>query len=122
MIPPLPADKRIAKRFDKSFQVTVFSELFGEFTAVARNISEGGLCIELAESLPLGSVLTVSFSVPGQRLSVSARAEVKHHYCFNYNVGEHAASARGIGLRFIEFLEDSDEHPQESFTRHHSIH
>ena len=109
-------------RFDKSFQVSVYSELFGEMTAIARNISEGGMGIEMHEPLPLGSVVTIRFRWPGQTDGVSVRAEVKHHYCFNYNVGDQAASTRGIGLRFLEFLEDSAEQLPNTFTRRRNIH
>ncbi len=116
------SDLRITKRFDKTFQVAVISELFGEMVAIAKNISSGGIGLEMHEPLPLGCVVTIRFSIPDERTQLSVRAEVKHHYCFNYNVGEQAASTRGIGLRFLEFLEDCEEHTQTTFTRRRNIH
>ncbi len=116
------AEQRISMRFDKAFQVDVFSELFGRMMAVARNISSGGIGLEMQDPLPMGSVVTIRFQLPGDNTALSARAEVKHQYCFNYNVGDQAASTRGIGLRFLEFLEDSEEHLQQSFTRRRNIH
>lgn len=122
MISPAHSDKRISMRFDKAFQVTVVSELFGDMVAVARNISRGGIGLEMHEPLPLGAMVTIQFAIPGEHQGVSVRAEVKHHYCFNYNVRDQAASTRGIGLRFVEFLEDSEEHLHDTFTRRRNIH
>ncbi|MBL4635333.1 MAG: PilZ domain-containing protein [Kofleriaceae bacterium] len=115
-------ESRIAMRFDKTFQVTVFSELFGEMRAIARNISSTGIGLEMHEPLPLGTVVTIRFSIPDERTELCMRAEVKHHYCFNYNVGEQAAATRGIGLRFLELLEDSEDYRQTTFTRRRNIH
>ena len=96
-------ENRFHIRFNKAFPVVVVSELYGDTRAVARNISAGGMFIEMADPLPLGSVITVCF--PAGTDELRARGEVKHHYCFNYgdDSGEPAV-ARGIGLRFLEFF------------------
>ena len=59
MISSKETDKRIAMRFDKAFQVHVYSELFGDMQAVARNISDGGIGLEMHENLPMGTVVTI---------------------------------------------------------------
>ena len=103
-------NKRIHIRFDKLFPILVGSETFGDTIGVARNISVGGMLIEMAFPLPLGSVVTVHFQVDREDGTVDeliARCEVKHHYCLNYSrLGagtSEPASARAIGLRFVDF-------------------
>lgn len=109
-------------RFDKAFPVIVGSEIYGDSPAVARNISLGGMMIEMTEPLPLGTFVTVHFRMPDSSGDIMARAEVKHQYCFNFGRAEGPFRARGIGLRFVEFVEDSAERLQESFTPHRVLH
>lgn len=106
------AEQRIHVRFDKLFPVIVGSELYGDSPAVARNISEGGILVEMAFPLPLGSVVSVHFQCAregGDADEIVARAEVKHHYCLNFVGGlgaDEPGVMRAIGLRFIEFEDD----------------
>jgi hypothetical protein len=101
------SDRRIHLRFDKVFSVVVASDDFGESGAVARNISAGGMFVEMADPLPLGSQVTVHFDQPEGGGEIAARAEVQHHYSFNFGDGEGPTFCRGIGLRFVEFLRES---------------
>ena len=104
-------EKRIHTRFDKAFLVVIGSELYGDSSAVARNVSAGGILVEMSYAPPLGTVVTVHFQharEDGDLDEIVARAEVKHHHYLNFtgsNAGGDAASARAIGLRFIEFLD-----------------
>ncbi len=113
-MPALPVpriDKRIHTRFDKAFLVVIGSELYGDSFAIARNISAGGLLVEMSYAPPLGTVVTVHFQYrrDGDLTDeIVARAEVKHHHYLNFTGGNDAASARAIGLRFIEFLDPGD--------------
>jgi hypothetical protein len=121
-MPSIPTfEKRIHTRFDKAFLVVVGSELYGDSFAIARNISSGGLLAEMSYAPPLGTIVTVhfqhvrfaevpddqkaQFSIPSAIDEIVARAEVKHHHYLNFQTGDDAASARGIGLRFIEFID-----------------
>ena len=104
------AEQRIHMRFNKVFRVIVGSELYGDCPGVARNISSGGMMIEMVDPVPIGAVVTVKFEIPDSIGEISVKGEVKHHYCFNFvqsHDGE-PASSRGIGLRFVEFLQDID--------------
>ena len=104
-------EKRIHTRFDKAFLVVIGSEIYGDSFAVARNISAGGILVEMTYAPPLGTVVTVHFQHArddDQLDEIVARAEVKHHHYLNFTGGNDAASARAIGLRFLEFI-DPDE-------------
>ena len=99
------AEKRIHLRFDKIFSVLLGSEIYGETVAVARNISSGGMLVQASDILPLGSVVTVHFQIGDSDDEIVARAEVKHHLCLNFAgaSSDEPLSARGMGLRFIDF-------------------
>jgi hypothetical protein len=111
-MPTLPIfEKRIHTRFDKAFLVVIGSELYGDSTAIARNISAGGILVEMTYAPPLGTVVTVHFQAPrdGDLMDeIVARAEVKHHHYLNFGGAEDAASTRAIGLRFIEFVDPGE--------------
>ena len=119
---PAQFDKRIAMRFDKAFPVIVGSETYGDCRGVARNISTGGMFVEILDPPPLGSVITVHFRIPGSGEDIVARAEVKHHYCLNFARNGDPSVARGIGVRFIEFVEDGARRLRSSFARLRTIH
>lgn len=111
--PAIPTrEKRIHTRFDKAFLVVIGSELYGDSFAIARNVSAGGILVEMTYAPPLGTVVTVHFQhVRGedQLDEIVVRAEVKHHHYLNFTgSGEEAASTRAIGLRFLEFVDPGD--------------
>ena len=117
------ARPRLQLRFDKAFVVVVDSELFGECLGVARNISLGGMMVEMVEPLPLNSFVTIHFRMPDCPGHISVRAEVKHHYCLNFNTrDEEPSRVRAMGLRFVEFLEESAEKWGETFARRRVLH
>lgn len=104
-------EKRIHNRFDKAFVVVIGSELYGDAVAIARNISAGGLLVEMSYAPPLGSVVSVHFRYEreaGIADEIVARAEVKHHHYLNFAGAGDQAATRAIGLRFIEFLDPGE--------------
>ncbi|HEU0032526.1 MAG TPA: hypothetical protein VFQ53_17965 [Kofleriaceae bacterium] len=111
-VPVMPVrEKRIHTRFDKAFVVVIGSELYGDSNAIARNVSAGGILVEMSYAPPLGTVVTVHFQNPrGDDLldELVVRAEVKHHHYLNFTGSGEAASTRAIGLRFLEFIDAGD--------------
>ena len=134
---PLPAsgvEKRIHTRFDKLFLVVIGSELYGDSFAIARNVSAGGILVEMTYAPPLGTVVTVHFQHArrdergdergdgrgdgrgdereDERVDeIVARAEVKHHHYLNFTGSGDAAATRAIGMRFLEFVDLGDGAP-----------
>jgi hypothetical protein len=107
-VPALAGEKRIHTRFDKAFIVVIGSELYGDCNAIARNVSAGGILVEMSYAPPLGTVVTVHFQNPrADDLldEIVVRAEVKHHHYLNFGSNREAASSRAIGLRFLEFVD-----------------
>ena len=72
-------EQRAHLRFDKMFVVRLESLLFGEIYCVARNVSAGGIFLELPDPLPLGAAVRVCFPVPDGSGDVVATGEVKNH-------------------------------------------
>ena len=104
---PVAVRRREHLRFDKVFTVRVESLLFGDLVCVARNISAGGIFLEVADPLPLGSTLRVCFPVPDGSGEVVAVGEVKNHYFINYTKEGINRSVTGMAVRFTDFEADS---------------
>jgi hypothetical protein len=111
------SDRRFDTRFNKIIPVVVASDIFGDSDAVARNLSAGGMFVEMSDPLPLGAMVVVHFQIPDSHDALAVRAEVKHHYSFNYSVGDRPAFTRGIGLRFLEFLSDTEPEAESNYRR-----
>ena len=100
-------EKRQYLRFDKVFPVRVESVLFGELPGVARNVSAGGIFIEMREPLPLGARVRISFTNPEETAEIVAVGEVKNHYFVNYAQGGSTRSVSGMAVRFEGFENES---------------
>jgi len=101
------ADKRRHLRFDQLFAVSLEAPQHGAQIYVARNVSEGGMFLESREPLPLGCSVLVHFSIPDGGGEIVARGEVKNHYYLNYSDATGPRAVSGMGIRFLEFEEDT---------------
>jgi len=106
--PPVQ-EKRQHLRFDKVFPVRVESILFGELDCVARNVSAGGIFVEMTEPLPLGAHVRVSFHSADSSAEIVALGEVKNHYFMNYAKEGLTLSVSGMAVRFYGFENESQQ-------------
>ena len=101
------SDQRQHLRFDKVFPVRVDSILFGELPCIARNVSAGGIFLEMSEPLPLGARVRVCFLTPDESAEIVAVGEVKNHYFMNYVHNGQSKSVTGMAVRFVGFEDES---------------
>jgi hypothetical protein len=120
--PGQPRQRREHLRFDTLVPVRVESLLFGDLTCVARNISTGGLFLEVSEPLPLGTTVRVCFPVPDGSGEVVALGEVKNHYFINYVQAGEAKAVSGMAVRFTSFEKDSHHVLQDCMGRLRVLH
>lgn len=107
------ADRRSGSRLSLSLEITVpvrvESEL-GVERGLARNISEGGMLIELESAPPIAS--RVKITIAGIHGSLDAPdaltldGEVRHHLAWQYTRPSGTKSLRGVGIRFVEPVEE----------------
>ncbi len=115
-------NKRAALRFEKVFPVILSTDEFGECNAMARNISAGGILIEMPEPMPLGTEVRVHFMMPDSQATIIAKGEVKNHYFLNFNDASGQRSLTGMAIRFTEFEADSREVMGLGMTRMRILH
>jgi hypothetical protein len=101
-----PIERRGATRIDKVFRVLIAWDQGGEQWAIARNISESGMFVEMAEPLPLRTKVVVRFRTPDDGEEIVALGRVQNHYYLQYADAGGLRALSGIGLRFLRFLAD----------------
>jgi PilZ domain len=119
---PSAEDQRAHLRFDKMFAVRLESLLFGEIYCVARNISAGGIFLELSDPLPLGATVRVCFPVPDGSGEVVATGEVKNHYFINFTQGGSSRAVAGMAVRFTSFESEGHDILADCLTRMRVLH
>lgn len=117
-----PAQRRQHLRFDKVFTVGIESPLYGDFLCVARNISAGGIFVEIGDPLPLNATVRVGFRVPDGPGEVVAVGEVKNHYFINYVQDGVSRAVSGMAIRFTSFENDSGRMLDDCLRRYRVLH
>ena len=103
----IASERRSSSRFDKVFPVYLSSQ-DGIWRGIARNISEGGIFIETKDPQPLGGQITVCFADERAGVEMSAKAEVRYQCVLEYGARGGTAALRGMGLRFLGFMEEGE--------------
>jgi hypothetical protein len=102
-------DRRSHLRLRLTFEIALPVRLRtaeGIGRGLARNVSEGGMLIEVIERPPIGSELDITIAgVLGSLDSPEALTllgEVRHHFSWQYRSGQGQEIMRAIGVRFLE--------------------
>lgn len=98
-------DTRVPLSLDIAMPIHVRGEN-GFQRGLARNISEGGMLLEVADAPPIGSEVEVTLAgssgFPDGPDAVVLRGEVRHHMAWQYSHHQETKTMRGVGIRFVE--------------------
>lgn len=101
-------------RFHRAFAVSIVSETFGQSFAIARKISNETILLETSDPFPLGTLVSLQFTIPEAHSSVVKKGEVKRHYFLNFISKGKPRCFTGIGVR----LTTTEATPEEVFSPH----
>lgn len=110
---PVVQERRASARIDKVFRVLISTDELGDQWYIARNISDSGMFVEMAEPLPLKTKVIVRFTMPGDDAAICAMARVQNHYYLQYSDGEGLCALSGVGVRFLRFVPHAGSVPPE---------
>lgn len=96
-------ENRKFARFQIMVPVSIITNDYGIFDAVAVNISRGGVFIQTFDPLPLGTMVVVEFGIE-EILRVSG--VVRSHYYMTYRSNPTDGTCTGMGIVFHDFLEN----------------
>ncbi len=108
------ADRRIKPRFAVTMSVTLVGD-HNFYMGLTENVSEGGLFVQTASTLPIGTTIRIEFTLPtsSTKISVvgqvrwvrSANAVRKEHN--NFGSGGDEAFKPGMGIQFTELTPET---------------
>lgn len=110
---PVVQERRASARIDKVFRVLISTDETGDQWFIARNISEVGMFVEMAQPLPLRTKVIVRFRAPDDDAAICAIARVQNHYYLQYSDGEGLRALSGVGLRLLRFVAEAGAVPPE---------
>jgi c-di-GMP-binding flagellar brake protein YcgR len=118
-------DSRIRLSLEVAVPVVVRTDEHIE-AGLARNISEGGMLIQLKELPPIGSRVEVTISgVKGSTDApdaVTLEGEIRHHVAWQYRAKGQVKLMRGVGVRFLELPKEQDAWPDWVWSAGQTVH
>ena len=94
-----PIDGRVYDRKDFKAEIELSHESDHSFyTGFTENISSGGLFVATRDLKPIGTIMEISFSLPGSSAKITTRCEVRWQRLEQ----PHVDAMPGIGLRFLD--------------------
>jgi hypothetical protein len=118
-------DSRIRLSLEVAVPVVVRTDELVE-AGLARNISEGGMLIQLKELPSIGS--RVEVTIGGIKGSTDApeaatlEGEIRHHVAWQYRSKGQVKLMRGVGIRFLETPKQQDTWPEWVWSVGQTIH
>ncbi len=86
------------KSLESEIELSLESE-HNFYTGFTENISSGGLFIATRDLQPIGTVMEISFTIPGYEQKIATRAEVR--WLRLEQLGQHDMMP-GVGVRFLD--------------------
>jgi uncharacterized protein (TIGR02266 family) len=112
-IAPSEADRRDKPRFAVSIGVTLLGD-HNFYMGLTENISEGGIFVQTQRTVPIGTRISVEFSLPTSRDTIRVVGEVRWGRSPNAVRAEHdnfgsggEEVKAGIGIQFTEMSDDA---------------
>jgi uncharacterized protein (TIGR02266 family) len=97
------ADKRAHPRAAATIDIE-FKEVLDFVTSYMRNISSGGLFLKTDDAYPLGTIVFLRFTMPGDTQPVEVDGEVVWS-----NRGSRGYFPKGMGIKFLKLNADDSE-------------
>jgi Tfp pilus assembly protein PilZ len=73
----------------------------------SKNISEGGIFLEMDEFIPIGNEVALAFAIPGVKKALKVTAKVvRHHKMSRMDEEFNQQEIKGVGLSFINVNND----------------
>lgn len=99
-----PQAGRVFDRKDFAAEIELSQESDHNFyTGFTENISSGGLFIATRDLKPIGTIMEIAFSLPGNAAKITTRCEVRWQRLEQ----SHVDSMPGIGVRFLDIDPES---------------